>query len=286
MSEEIVKTTLAVGAFFSTIIIFLIIIFLFREGLPAFGHTSIIDFIFGGEWVPQKGIFGSSMFIVSSLLVTLGAIAIAVPIGLLTAIFLAEVAPSKVREVVKPAIELLAGIPSVIYGLFGLIVIVKYIRIAFDRPTGESILAGSIILAIMILPTIISISEDAIRQVPRSFREGALALGATQWETLSRTIVPSAKSGILASIILGVGRAIGETMAVVLVVGNVEQMPTSFFAAGEPLTSTILLEMGEAAVGSVHYSAIFALGILLFAIIMALNLVSNAWLGKGAGRYG
>jgi phosphate ABC transporter permease protein PstC len=209
-----------------------------------------------------------------------------VPIGLLTAIFLAEVAPSKVREVVKPAIELLAGIPSVIYGLFGLIVIVKYIRIAFDRPTGESILAGSIILAIMILPTIISISEDAIRQVPRSFREGALALGATQWETLSRTIVPSAKSGILASIILGVGRAIGETMAVVLVVGNVEQMPTSFFAAGEPLTSTILLEMGEAAVGSVHYSAIFALGILLFAIIMALNLVSNAWLGKGAGRYG
>jgi phosphate transport system permease protein len=125
MSEEIVKTTLAVGAFFSTIIIFLIIIFLFREGLPAFGHTSIIDFIFGGEWVPQKGIFGSSMFIVSSLLVTLGAIAIAVPIGLLTAIFLAEVAPSKVREVVKPAIELLAGIPSVIYGLFGLIVIVK-----------------------------------------------------------------------------------------------------------------------------------------------------------------
>ena len=196
LNEDIVKTILAVSAFFSTIIIFLIITFLFREGLPAFGHTSIIDFIFGGEWIPHEEIFGSSMFIVSSLFATLGAIVIAVPIGLLTAIFLAEVAPSRVREIVKPGIELLAGIPSVIYGLFGLIIVVKYIRIAFDRPTGESILAGSVILAIMILPTIISISEDAIRQVPRSFKEGSLALGATQWETLARTIVPS-KTNIL-----------------------------------------------------------------------------------------
>ncbi|MDD4281219.1 MAG: phosphate ABC transporter permease subunit PstC [Candidatus Methanofastidiosa archaeon] len=285
-SEDIVKSILAVCAFFSTIIIFLIIVFLFREGLPIFGHTNIFDFVTGGDWTPQQDIFGSSMFIISSLFVTLGAIVIAVPIGLLTAIFLAELAPPRAREYVKPAIELLAGIPSVIYGLFGLIIIVKYIRIAFDRPTGESILAGAIILAIMILPTIISISEDAIRQVPRSFKEGSLALGATNWETISRTIVPSAKSGILASVILGVGRAIGETMAVVLVVGNVEQIPKSLFDAGEPLTSTILLEMGEAAVGSLHYSALFALGILLFVMVMVLNIISNAWLGKGAGRYG
>lgn len=273
---------LAVCAVFSILVIFLIIIFLFREGVQAFSYTNVLDFITGSEWDPNNNLFGSAVFILSSLAVTGIAIAIAVPIGILTAVFLAEVAPSRVRGLAKPAIELLAGIPSVIYGLFGLIVVVKYIRIVFDRPTGESVLAGGIILAIMILPTIISISEDALRQVPRAYKEGSLALGATHWEAIQKTILPSAKSGVLASVILGVGRAVGETMAVVLVVGNVEIIPQSFFDSGEPLTSTILLEMGEAAVGSAHYHSIFALGIILFVMVMALNLVSNFWLGKGA----
>ena len=282
ISEDVVKGILAVCAVFSILIIFLIIIFLFSEGAAAFSYTNVIDFITGSEWDPGSNVFGSAVFILSSLVVTGIAIVIAVPIGILTAVFLAEIAPPRARAMVKPAIELLAGIPSVIFGLFGLIVIVKYIRIVFDRPTGESVLAGGIILAIMILPTIISISEDAIRQVPRAYKEGSLALGATHWEAIRNTILPSAKSGVLASVILGIGRAIGETMAVVLVVGNVEIIPTSIFDSGEPLTSTILLEMGEAAVGSAHYHSIFALGIILFVIVMALNLVSNFWLGRGA----
>jgi len=280
LNENIVKSLLLVFAFFSMIIIFLIILFLFREGLEAFSYTNILDFLTGTSWVPKNDVYGAAPFIISSLFVTAGAIVIAVPIGLLTAIFMAEIAPSKIREVVKPAIELLAGIPSVIYGLFGLILIVKYIRITLDVPSGETILAGSIILAIMILPTIISISEDAIRQVPRAYKEGSLALGATHWESIRSIIVPSAGSGIMASIILGVGRAIGETMAVVLVVGNVEKIPTSLFDAGEPMTSTILLEMGEAAVGSAHYHSIFALGIFLFLMVMILNIISNFWLGR------
>ena len=284
LNENIVKSLLLVFAFFSMIIIFLIIIFLFREGLEAFSFTNILDFLTGTKWVPKDDLYGAAPFIISSLLVTFGAIVIAVPIGLLTAIFMAEIAPNAVREVVKPAIELLAGIPSVIYGLFGLIVLVKYIRITLDVPSGETILAGSVILAIMILPTIISISEDAIRQVPMIYKEGSFALGATHWESIRKIIVPSASSGIMASIILGVGRAIGETMAVVLVIGNVEKIPTSLLDAGEPMTSTILLEMGEAAVGSAHYHAIFALGIFLFLMVMILNVLSNLWIGRGVGR--
>jgi phosphate transport system permease protein len=280
LNENIVKGLLLVFAFFSIIIIFLIILFLFREGLEAFSFTNIFDFLTGTRWVPRDGVYWAAPFIISSLFVTTGAILIAVPIGLLTAIFMAEIAPGPAREIIKPAIELLAGIPSVIYGLFGLIIIVKYIRITLDVPSGETILAGSVILSIMILPTIISISEDAIRQVPRAYKEGSLALGATHWETIRNILVPSAGSGIMASIILGVGRAIGETMAVVLVVGTVEKIPTSLFDAGEPITSTILLEMGEAAVGSAHYHSIFALGIFLFLMVMALNFISNYWLGR------
>jgi len=280
LNENIVKGLLLVFAFFSIIIIFLIILFLFREGLEAFSFTNIFDFLTGTRWVPRDGVYWAAPFIISSLFVTTGAILIAVPIGLLTAIFMAEIAPGPAREIIKPAIELLAGIPSVIYGLFGLIIIVKYIRITLDVPSGETILAGSVILSIMILPTIISISEDAIRQVPRAYKEGSLALGATHWETIRNILVPSAGSGIMASIILGVGRAIGETMAVVLVVGTVEKIPTSLFDAGAPITSTILLEMGEAAVGSAHYHSIFALGIFLFLMVMALNFISNYWLGR------
>jgi len=285
LNENIVKSLLLVFAFFSMIIIFLIILFLFREGLEAFSYTNVFDFLTGTRWVPKDDVYGAAPFIISSLFVTAGAIVIAVPVGLLTAIFMAEIAPGRVRDIIKPAIELLAGIPSVVYGLFGFILVVKYIRITLDVPSGETILAGSLILAIMILPTIISISEDAIRQVPGAYKEGSLALGATHWESIRSIIVPSAGSGIMASIILGVGRAIGETMAVVLVVGNVEKIPTSLFDAGEPMTSTILLEMGEAAVGSAHYHSIFALGIFLFVMVMVLNIVSNFWLGRSV-RHG
>ncbi|MHC1598031.1 MAG: phosphate ABC transporter permease subunit PstC [Candidatus Methanofastidiosia archaeon] len=280
-SEHTMKAVLAVCSLFSFCIIFLIIVFLFSEGLQAFSTTNFIDFITGAKWNPSKGIFGARAFIISSIFVTAGALAIAVPIGVLTAIFLAEVAPSRFRKIVKPTVELLAGVPSIVYGLFGIMVIVKYLRISFDLASGESILAASIILAIMILPTIISISEDAMLQVPKHYKEGSFALGATHWDTIRGVIIPSASSGIMASIILGTGRAIGETMAVVLVVGNVEKIPSSIFDAGEPLTSTILLEMGEAAVGSMHYYSIFALGIILFSIVFLLNIISNVWVGRG-----
>jgi phosphate ABC transporter permease protein PstC len=188
---------------------------------------------------------------------------------------LAEISPKWAKNIVRPAIELLAGIPSILYGLFALVVIVDLIKVTFDLATGESVLAGSIILAIMILPMIISVSQDAIESVPKAFKEGSYAMGTTDWQTISKIIIPTAMPGIVASIILGMGRAIGETMAVVLVLGNVERVPTGLLQTGEALTSAILLEMGEAVVGSSHYSALFAVGMILFTIVLILSLISN-----------
>jgi phosphate ABC transporter permease protein PstC len=211
---------------------------------------------------------------VGSLSVTFLALFIAVPLGVSCALFLAEIAPKRAESLFRPVIELLAGIPSVVYGMFGLIVIVRFIKVSFDVPTGETVLAGGIVLAIMILPIIISISEDAIKSVPRIYKEGSFALGATHWQTMRRVILPTASSGITASIILAMGRAIGETMAVVLILGNVEMIPKSILNPAEALTSVILLEMGEASVGSSHYQALFAIGIILFIIVMILNIIS------------
>ena len=272
-TEKIVEKILLIFALSATLVIFLIILFLFKEGLPILKKEGL-GFILGKVWNPGKEIYGALTFIVGSLSVTFLALFIAVPLGVSCALFLAEIAPKRAESLFRPVIELLAGIPSVVYGMFGLIVIVRFIKVSFDVPTGETVLAGGIVLAIMILPIIISISEDAIKSVPRIYKEGSFALGATHWQTMRRVILPTASSGITASIILAMGRAIGETMAVVLILGNVEMIPKSILNPAEALTSVILLEMGEASVGSSHYQALFAVGILLCIIVMALNIIS------------
>ncbi|MCD6127737.1 MAG: phosphate ABC transporter permease subunit PstC [Methanomicrobia archaeon] len=271
--EKLVERILLICALSAIFVIFLIIMFLFKEGLPILKKEGL-SFIFGRFWEPSKNIFGALPFIIGSLSVTFLALLIAVPLGLFCAIFLSEIAPGWAESLLRPVIELLAGIPSIVYGMFGLIIIVRAIKVSIGLPTGESVLAGGIVLALMILPIIISISEDSINAVPRAYKEGSLALGATHWQTIRNVIIPSASSGILASVILSMGRAIGETMAVVLVLGNVEMIPRSIFNPAEALTSVILLEMGETPVGGTHYQALFAIGILLFVIVMLLNTAS------------
>ena len=219
-TEKIVEKILLIFALSATLVIFLIILFLFKEGLPILKKEGL-GFILGKIWNPGKEIYGALTFIVGSLSVTFLALLIAIPLGVSCALFLAEIAPKRAESLFRPVIELLAGIPSVVYGMFGLIVIVRFIKVSFDVPTGETVLAGGIVLAVMILPIIISVSEDAIKSVPRIYKEGSFALGATHWQTMKRVILPTASSGITASIILAMGRAIGETMAVVLVLGNV-----------------------------------------------------------------
>jgi phosphate transport system permease protein len=247
----------------------LITIFIFIEGFPLILSAGLKNFIFSSHWAPTKGHFGILAMIISSVLVTLGAMVIGVPLGLSCAIVLAEFSPKRLKMVLKPTLELLAGIPSVVYGFLGVIWLVPLIRNYLGGP-GLSLLAASIILGIMILPTVISISIDALTAVPDLYRDGSLALGATRWQTVSRVVLPAASSGIITAIILGMGRAIGETMAVIMVAGNALQIPTSVLDPVRTLTSNIALELGYAA--GRHREALFATGIVLFVIIMILNL--------------
>jgi phosphate ABC transporter permease protein PstC len=247
----------------------LITFFIFLEGLPLILHTGLKDFIASSHWAPTKGHFGILAMIVSSVLVTLGAMVLGVPLGLAGAIVLAEFSPERLTRILKPTLELLAGIPSVVYGFLGVIWLVPLIRIYLGGP-GLSLLAASMILGIMILPTVISISIDALTAVPDLYREGSIALGATQWQTVRRVVLPAASSGIITAIILGMGRAIGETMAVIMVAGNALKLPTSVLDPVRTLTSNIALELGYAA--GRHREALFATGIVLFVIIMILNL--------------
>jgi phosphate ABC transporter permease protein PstC len=247
----------------------LITFFIFLEGLPLIYSTGLGNFIASSHWAPTKGHFGILAMIVSSLLVTLGAMVIGVPLGLSCAIVLAEFSPTRLKLVLKPALELLAGIPSVVYGFLGVIWLVPLIRNHLGGP-GLSLLAAAIILGIMILPTIISISIDALSAVPNLYREGSIALGATQWQTVRRVVLPAASSGIITAVILGMGRAVGETMAVIMVAGNALQIPTSVLDPVRTLTSNIALELSYAA--GRHREGLFATGIILFVIIMILNL--------------
>jgi phosphate transport system permease protein len=283
--ENIVKTILLFSSITAILILSLIVIFLFNEGLPLFQQIGVLDFLFGDRWVPSKDLYGAFPFIVSTFLVTLGSLLIAVPLGISCAVFLEEIAPRWARELVRPAIELLAGIPSIIYGVFALVIIVDLVKIPFNLATGETILAASIILAVMMLPIIISISQDSIEAVPRTYREGSYSMGATDWQTIHRVVVPAARRGIIAGVILGCGRAIGETMAVVLVIGNVEKLPLSLLDSGETLTATILLEMGEAVIGSLHYRALFCLGIIPFILVLLLSIISSRLIKKSVGRF-
>lgn len=250
----------------------LITVFIFIEGVPLIAKVGVFNFVFGMKWAPTEGSFGIFPMIIGSVSVTLGAVVLGVPISLCCSIFLAEFAPATLRNLVRPAIQLLAGIPSVVYGLWGLVFVVPAIRNYIGGP-GLSILAGSIILAIMILPTIISISEVSLLAVPRLYKEGAFALGATHWQTIRSVMMPSAKSGIVAAIILGIGRAIGETMAVIMVLGNAVAIPQSILDPARTLTTNIGIEMGYAS--GEHREALFATGIVLLIIIMILNAVAQ-----------
>ncbi|MFA5111045.1 MAG: phosphate ABC transporter permease subunit PstC [Desulfobaccales bacterium] len=267
--EKFIERVLLLLALSSIGSLALITIFIFLEGFPLILSVGLKDFIFSSHWAPTKGHFGILAMIISSILVTIGAMVIGVPLGLSCAIVLAEFSPKRLKMVLKPTLELLAGIPSVVYGFLGVVWLVPLIRNYLGGP-GLSLLAASIILGIMILPTIISISIDALTAVPDLYRDGSLALGATRWQTVSRVVLPAASSGIITAIILGMGRAIGETMAVIMVAGNALKIPTSVLDPVRTLTSNIALELGYAA--GRHREALFATGIVLFIIIMILNL--------------
>ncbi len=233
------------------------------------------DFFAGTEWYPTSTpapIFGLIPLLLGTLLVSIGAIIIALPFGLAVAIYLAEIANTKTRSFLKPVIELLAGIPSVVYGFFGLVVIVPLIQKTLDLPVGETAFAGSVVLAIMALPTIITVAEDAMRTTPRAMKEASLALGATQWQTIYKVIIPYSISGITSAVVLGIGRAIGETMAVLMVTGNAAIIPTSFFEPVRTIPATIAAELGEAPAGGAHYEALFLLGAVLFIITLVLSV--------------
>jgi len=268
-------------ALLSVISLLLIVGFVFYKGANPFvtGDYSLLSFIFGSEWVPSEDKFGIFPMIVASIYATIGALVIGVPIGLFTAIFLAEIAPKRVAKIVSPAIQLLAGIPSVLYGVFGLAIIVPFLQDNLGLARGQSLIAVILVLAIMMLPTIVTVAETAIRAVPKSYREGSLALGVSEMGTIFKVVVPAAKSGIMAAIVLGLGRALGETMAVILVAGNSLIIPTSLTDSIRPLTTNIALEMGYAA--GTHQEMLFATGIVLFSFILILNFVLARLTAKG-----
>lgn len=279
--EKVSARVFLVCALLSVISLLLIIGFVFYKGAHPFIAEGFrfFDFLFGVDWVPSEGKFGIWPMIVASLYATVGALIIGVPIGLFTAIFLAEIASKRIAKIVSPAIQLLAGIPSVLYGVFGLAIIVPFLQNTLGLVKGQSLLAVILVLAIMMLPTIVTVAETAIRAVPRTYREGSLALGVSEIGTIFKVVVPAAKSGIMTAIVLGLGRAIGETMAVILVAGNSLIVPTSLTDSIRPLTTNIALEMGYAA--GTHQEMLFATGIVLFSFILILNFVLAKISSKG-----
>lgn len=268
--EMIMEVLFLIAACISIISVVLICVFLFANGIPAIREIGFADFIFGETWRPGNDIYGIFPMIMGSIYVTAGAIIIGVPIGILSAVYLARFCPKKLYKIIKPGIELLAGIPSIVYGFFGLVVLVPFIRNTFWG-NGNSILSASILLGVMILPTIIGVSESAIRAVPKKYYEGALALGATHERSVFCTVVPAAKSGIMAGIVLGIGRAIGETMAVIMVAGNQARMPQGIFKGVRTMTANIVIEMGYAT--DLHREALIATGVVLFVFILIINLL-------------
>ncbi len=287
IKEKSIKIILFLIAASAIIVIFSIILFLLRDAYPIFQAAGIWEFLSGVKWNPtgEPPSYGAFSLIIGTLLITIGAMVIAIPLSLGSAIFISEIASPRMKSIIKPAIELLAGIPSVVFGFFGLLVLTTWLRITFNQPSGESWLAGSILLGIMAIPTITSVAEDAISSVPREYKEGSLALGATQWQTISKVIVPSALSGITAAIILGLGRAIGETMAVMMVCGNptyglIPEPITNVFSPIKTLTSTLGIEMGEVATGSNHYYALFGLAFILLIITLIVNITATMILSR------
>jgi phosphate transport system permease protein len=288
-AEYIVERLIRVTGILVIVFLALIFLFLVSEGGTTFLEVPLAD-LAQTRWYPNEEYFGVLPLVLGSILVTLGAAVISVPLGMLTAVFVAEVAPRWMREILKPFIEVLAGIPSVVLGFLGMLVVSPVIREHLGAPTGLTALTGSVMLGYMALPTIISVAEDALDAVPRSYRDAALALGATRWQTIWRVTVPAARSGILTALMLGIGRAIGETMAVMMVTGNAARMPLtldSFLMPVRTMTATIAAEMGEVAQGSTHYHVLFGVGLVLFVVTFLINLVA-AWTifrqGKRFGR--
>lgn len=277
--ERAMQIVFMIAACMSILAVIMICLFMFANGIPAMKEIGLGKFLLGKVWKPNENLFGIFPMIIGSIYVTAGAIVIGVPIGLLCAIFMAKFCPPRVYKVLKPAVNLLAGIPSIVYGFFGLMVIVPIMQNIFEG-SGKSILTASILLGIMILPTIISVSETNIRAVPESYYEGALALGDTHERAVFKAVVPAAKSGILAGIILGIGRAIGETMAVIMIAGNQPIIPDSPTSGVRTLTSNIVLEMGYAT--DLHREALIATGVVLFVFILLINLLFSAVKKKGA----
>ena len=272
--EWIVRLVLLLFALSSLLFLFIIFIFILTEGLPLFYKVGVRNIVLGMKWAPTKASFGIFPMIISSFMVTFGALVVGAPLALACATYLSEYAGKKTKLFLKPSLELLAGIPSVVYGFLGVVYIVPIIREHLGG-AGFSILSTSLVLGIMILPTITSISFDSLMSVPSAFREGSLAMGATKWQTISRVVLPAARSGILASFILGMGRAVGETMAVIMVAGNALKIPTSLLDPLRTLTSNIALELAYAT--GDHRRALFSTGVVLLVIIMGLNLIANFW---------
>lgn len=281
LKERAAKVLFAAAAGVSILAVALICVFLFANGVPAMAQIGLPEFLFGTTWRPANDIYGILPMIVGSVYVTAGAILVGVPTGLLTAIFLSRFASGRVAAVLKPGVELLAGIPSVVYGFFGLVVMVPFIRDAMPG-RGLSLLAAAVLLGIMILPTVITVAQSALDAVPKKYYEGALALGADHERSVFRIVVPAAASGIMAGVVLGVGRAIGETMAVIMVAGNQPVIPDSIFDGVRTMTANIVLEMGYAA--DLHRGALVATGVVLFVFILLITLLFNQIKKRGEER--
>ncbi len=280
--EQVIEFSIRACGISSILIVTLIFLFLLREGFALFRSIPIGDFLGGHRWYPisEPPRFGILPLILGSCLVTAGATILAVPLGIASALFVSEIAKGWVREALKTGIELLAAIPSVVLGFIGMAILSPQIKHAFDLPTGLTALTGSITLAFMAMPTIVSITEDALTAVPRGHREAALALGATKWQMMWRVLLPAAGSGILAAVMLGIGRVIGETMAVMMVTGNAAVIPRTLLQPVRTLTATIAAEMGETVRGSDHYFALFAIGIVLFVISFLINMIADLFLHR------
>lgn len=276
---EFIITRLIKAAGYSAIFfVGLIFFFLLREGLPTLREVEISSLL-STRWYPIEEYYGILPLIGGSLLITIGATLIAVPFGIGTAVYLAEIAPRWLREILKPGVEILGGLPSVVLGFLGMIVFAPFLRKFLDLPTGLTALTGSILLGGIAIPTVVSVAEDALDAVPKSYRDASLAIGATEWQTIWRVTLPAARSGVLTAVMLGVGRAIGETMTVMMVSGNAPVMPSGlrdFFSPARTMTATIAAEMGEVANGSVHYHVLFFIGMVLFLISLAVNITASA----------
>jgi phosphate transport system permease protein len=282
--EPLIEAVIRLAGFSAVFLVGLIFLFLLREGLAAFREVPPLDLL-GRRWYPIEGHYGIAPLVLGSVLVTVVSVVITVPLGLVTAIYMAELAPAWLRDVLKPLIEVLAGIPSIVLGFLGWLILAPAIQAA-GAPTGLTALTGALILAYMALPTIISIAEDALDAVPRSYRDAALAIGATRWQTTWRVVLPAARPGLVIAVMLGIGRAIGETMVVLMVTGNAANLPSGpdlLLAPVRTMTATIAAEMGEVARGSVHYHVLFAIGLVLFVITFLVNSLAARLVRRSGG---